>query len=308
MHARRIRPDTGPTDRRRLAAAGLSAVLPGLGQAFNHRRQLALWFIVPSLILLAIGLLVIRLQSPARLARLGGRAGRAERAPPAQPPDPDLAPGRRRAGLPRHGPPGPDRPARDRRRRPHRPVRGRPAPAGLAVRDARRGDVQEHLRRPGPERDRSERLAASRLDRADQRPAARGRCHRRAHHDPDRHDDRGLARSGRPHGLDGVGATRPGRRPARHRRRLRTEAQLADVVRRPPPRRIPEGRRPDARGRHRGDARDRHPVLRAGRLQGVRRDGRRRRRRGHRRQEEAPGAALRRLRTRRSGVRGPTRA
>lgn len=68
MHARRIRPDTGPTDRRRLAAAGLSAVLPGLGQAFNHRRQLALCFIVPSLILLAIGLLVIRLQSPARLA------------------------------------------------------------------------------------------------------------------------------------------------------------------------------------------------------------------------------------------------
>ncbi len=68
MHARRIRPDTGPTDRRRLAAAGLSAVLPGLGQAFNGRRRLALWFIVPSLIFLAVALLVIRLQSPARLA------------------------------------------------------------------------------------------------------------------------------------------------------------------------------------------------------------------------------------------------
>ncbi len=68
MHARRIRPDTGPTDRRRLAAAGLSAVLPGLGQAFNGRRRLALWFMVPSLILLAVALLVIRLQSPTRLA------------------------------------------------------------------------------------------------------------------------------------------------------------------------------------------------------------------------------------------------
>ena len=43
-HARRIGPDTGPTDRRRLAAAGLSAVLPGLGQAFNRRRELAVLF------------------------------------------------------------------------------------------------------------------------------------------------------------------------------------------------------------------------------------------------------------------------
>ncbi len=68
MHARRIRPDTGPTDRRRLLAAGLSAVLPGLGQAFNRRRRLALWFVIPSLLLLAIGLVVLRLQSPARLA------------------------------------------------------------------------------------------------------------------------------------------------------------------------------------------------------------------------------------------------
>ncbi len=68
MHARRIRPDTGPTDRRRLTAAGLSAVVPGLGQAFNRRRRLALWFVLPSLILLAVALLVLRLQSPARLA------------------------------------------------------------------------------------------------------------------------------------------------------------------------------------------------------------------------------------------------
>jgi polyisoprenyl-teichoic acid--peptidoglycan teichoic acid transferase len=68
VHARRIRPDTGPTDRRRLAAAGLSAVLPGLGQAFNRRRRLALWFVIPSLVLVGVALLVLRLQSPTRLA------------------------------------------------------------------------------------------------------------------------------------------------------------------------------------------------------------------------------------------------
>ncbi len=67
MHARRIRPDTGPLDRRRLAAAGLSAVLPGLGQAFNRRPQLAWLFLVPSLVLVAAVLLVVQLQSPARL-------------------------------------------------------------------------------------------------------------------------------------------------------------------------------------------------------------------------------------------------
>jgi LCP family protein required for cell wall assembly len=68
VHARRIRPDTGPTDRRRLTAAGLSAILPGLGQAFNGRRRLALWFLIPSLILIAIGFIVLQTQSPARLA------------------------------------------------------------------------------------------------------------------------------------------------------------------------------------------------------------------------------------------------
>jgi len=64
----RIRPDTGATDRRRLAAATLSAVLPGLGQAFNGRRRLAILFLVPSLIFLAIGLLLVQLQSPVRIA------------------------------------------------------------------------------------------------------------------------------------------------------------------------------------------------------------------------------------------------
>jgi LCP family protein required for cell wall assembly len=68
VQATRIRPDTGATDRRRLAAATLSAVLPGLGQAFNRRRRLALLFLVPSLIILAIGLLLVQLQSPIRIA------------------------------------------------------------------------------------------------------------------------------------------------------------------------------------------------------------------------------------------------
>ena len=55
-------------DRRRLAAATLSAVLPGLGQAFNRRRRLTFLFLIPSLVLIAFGLLLLQLQSPIRLA------------------------------------------------------------------------------------------------------------------------------------------------------------------------------------------------------------------------------------------------
>lgn len=68
MHARRIRPDAGHLDRRRLTAAAFSAVLPGLGQLFNGRRQLAAIFLIPSLILLGVVLLLLLTQSPARLA------------------------------------------------------------------------------------------------------------------------------------------------------------------------------------------------------------------------------------------------
>ena len=67
MQATRIRPDTRPTDLRRLAAAVLSAVIPGLGQLFNGRRRLAALFFVPSLILIALGVLLVQSQSPARL-------------------------------------------------------------------------------------------------------------------------------------------------------------------------------------------------------------------------------------------------
>ncbi len=68
MHATRIRPDTGAMDRRRLAAATLSAVLPGLGQAFNRRRRLTFLFLIPTLVVIGIGLLLLQLQSPIRLA------------------------------------------------------------------------------------------------------------------------------------------------------------------------------------------------------------------------------------------------
>ena len=57
--ASQIRADTKSTDLRRLAAAGLSAVVPGLGQLFNRRPRLAAIFLVPSLILIAVALLLI---------------------------------------------------------------------------------------------------------------------------------------------------------------------------------------------------------------------------------------------------------
>jgi LCP family protein required for cell wall assembly len=68
VQATRIRPDTRPTDLRRLAAAALSALIPGLGQLFNRRPALATLFLVPSLILIVLGLMLVQLQSPARLA------------------------------------------------------------------------------------------------------------------------------------------------------------------------------------------------------------------------------------------------
>ena len=52
---------------RRLAAAALSALIPGLGQLFNGRRRLAALFLIPSLILLALGALIVSSQSPARV-------------------------------------------------------------------------------------------------------------------------------------------------------------------------------------------------------------------------------------------------
>ena len=68
MQATRIQPDTKPTDLRRLGAAGLSAVIPGLGQLYNRRPRLGSLFLIPSLILVILGLMLVQLQSPARLA------------------------------------------------------------------------------------------------------------------------------------------------------------------------------------------------------------------------------------------------
>lgn len=67
MHARRVQPDTRPTDERRLFAAVLSAVLPGLGQAFNRRRRPAAIFAIPSLVLIGIGWLLLQLNSSSML-------------------------------------------------------------------------------------------------------------------------------------------------------------------------------------------------------------------------------------------------
>lgn len=67
MHARRTRPDAGTLDRRRLLAAGLSTVLPGLGQALNRRRRLALAFLLPTVALAGIAAVLWASQSPARL-------------------------------------------------------------------------------------------------------------------------------------------------------------------------------------------------------------------------------------------------
>jgi LCP family protein required for cell wall assembly len=70
VHATRIRtaPPSGPIDRRRLFAAGLSALIPGLGQAFNGRRRLTLLFLVPSLVIGGLIGLAWATQTPTRIA------------------------------------------------------------------------------------------------------------------------------------------------------------------------------------------------------------------------------------------------
>ena len=70
MHATRIRtaPRSGPIDRRRLFAAGLSAVVPGLGQAFNRRQRLTILFLAPSLLIAGLVGMVWATQTPTRIA------------------------------------------------------------------------------------------------------------------------------------------------------------------------------------------------------------------------------------------------
>jgi LCP family protein required for cell wall assembly len=67
VHARRVRPATGPSDQRRLFAAILSAILPGLGQAFNRRGRTAAIFAIPSLVVLLVAWLLFQLNSSSML-------------------------------------------------------------------------------------------------------------------------------------------------------------------------------------------------------------------------------------------------
>ena len=67
VHARPIRPDRSPTDRRRLLAAIVSGVVPGFGQAFNGRTRPAAIFLIPSLIFLLIAGLIVLTTSPTML-------------------------------------------------------------------------------------------------------------------------------------------------------------------------------------------------------------------------------------------------
>ena len=68
MHARRVRPDSQTLDRRRLTSAGLSAIIPGLGQVVDRRPRLAAVFLIPTLVLVLVALLLFATRSPASLA------------------------------------------------------------------------------------------------------------------------------------------------------------------------------------------------------------------------------------------------
>lgn len=56
-----------PDDLRRLIAAAASAIVPGFGQLLNGRRRLAQWFGLPTLLVIAIVVLIVATRSPARL-------------------------------------------------------------------------------------------------------------------------------------------------------------------------------------------------------------------------------------------------
>jgi LCP family protein required for cell wall assembly len=63
-----MRPPSGPTDRRRLFAAGLSAVIPGLGQLANRQTELGRRFLLPTVAALVLVWLVVQLVPLPRLA------------------------------------------------------------------------------------------------------------------------------------------------------------------------------------------------------------------------------------------------
>jgi LCP family protein required for cell wall assembly len=63
-----VAPESRPTDIRRLIAASLSAIVPGIGQALNRRFRLARWLVGPAVVLALVAFLAIQLSSPTRLA------------------------------------------------------------------------------------------------------------------------------------------------------------------------------------------------------------------------------------------------
>lgn len=63
-----MRPPSGPSDRSRLFAAGLSAVLPGLGQLANRQTDLARRFLLPTLAALGLVWLLVQIVPLPQLA------------------------------------------------------------------------------------------------------------------------------------------------------------------------------------------------------------------------------------------------
>ncbi len=66
-HARRIRPDSRPTDGRRLLASVFSSIVPGTGQLLNGRPRAAAVFGLPTILALVITWLVIQSDRPTML-------------------------------------------------------------------------------------------------------------------------------------------------------------------------------------------------------------------------------------------------
>ncbi|HXI80109.1 MAG TPA: LCP family protein [Verrucomicrobiae bacterium] len=66
-HARRVRPDSSSTDRRRLLAAACSSILPGSGQLINGRWRTAAFFGLPTLLGLAAAWIVAHADRPTML-------------------------------------------------------------------------------------------------------------------------------------------------------------------------------------------------------------------------------------------------
>ena len=270
---------------RRLAAAGLSALIPGLGQLFNGRRRLAALFLIPSLILLALGALIVGSQSGPRLAAwvvspqvlgtllalnmllLAWRL---------------VAVGQAFLDTRRTGPTG--------RlgivglvviailvvaaRTSSSIATGRSSATRSTASSPARSSARPRSAAPAPARSRAtasgSTCCSSASDKRGKRTANLTDTMMVASLDPVGHTVS--------HRVD---PARPDRHAARQRRRVRAQAQLADALRGQPPEGLPEGRHAHARGRDRRAARHPDPLLRAARLRRLHQDGRcgRRRRR-----------------------------